>query len=77
MRVDMKTYQEIIKINPHKRFGRPCVRNNRITVYDVLSWLAKGMSKSDIIDDFPELVEEDIDACLFYAAEREHGARVA
>ena len=73
----MKSYQEIITINPQKRFGRPCVRNTRISVYDVLTCLAKGMSKSDIINDFPELTEEDIDACLAYAAEREQGTRVA
>ena len=73
----MKPYQDIITINPQKRFGRPCVRNTRISVYDVLSWLAKGMSKAEIIDDFPELTEDDVDACLAYAAEREYGARVA
>ena len=74
----MKPYQALITIDPHKRFRRPCVRNTRISVYDVLSWLAKGMSEAEIIDDFPELTEKDIDACLAYdAAEREHGARVA
>ena len=72
----MKPYQEHITISPHKRFGRPCVRNTRISVYDVLSWLSKGMSKAEIVNDFPELTLEDIDACLAYAAEREHGARV-
>ena len=73
----MQNYQELIKINPHKRVGRPCVRDTRIAVCDVLTWLSKGMSKLEIIEDFPELTEEDINACLAYAAEREHGARVA
>ena len=73
----MKSYQDLIRINPQKRFGRPCVRDTRITVYDILSWLSKGMSKNEIIEDFPELTEEDINACLAYAAEREHGKRVA
>lgn len=73
----MKQYKEIIKINPNKRFGRPCVRDTRISVYDVLAWLSKGMSKAEIIEDFPELTEEDINACLAYAAEREHNIRVA
>lgn len=73
----MKTYKEIIRINPSKRFGQPCVRNTRISVYDVLAWLSKGMSKSEIIEDFPELTEEDINACLACAAEREHNIRIA
>ncbi|MEQ9440498.1 MAG: DUF433 domain-containing protein [Cyclobacteriaceae bacterium] len=73
----MRTYKELIKINPKKRFGRPCVRDTRISVYDVLAWLSKGMSKAEIIEDFPELTEEDIHACLAYAAEREHSTRVA
>jgi uncharacterized protein (DUF433 family) len=72
----MKPYQEIITIDPQKRFGQPCIRGMRITVYDVLNWLANGMSKTDIISDFPELTMEDIDACLFYAADREHNIRV-
>lgn len=67
----MKTYQEIIKIDPKKRFGRPCIRNTRISVYDVLAWLSKGMSKDEIIADFHELTGADIEACLAYAADRE------
>jgi uncharacterized protein (DUF433 family) len=59
----MKPYREIITIDPQKRFGQPCIRGMRITVYDVLNWLANGMSKTDIISDFPELTMEDIDAC--------------
>ena len=73
----MTDYQKIIAINPEKRFGKPCIRNTRITVFDVLGWLASGMSNSEIIQDFPELTEEDISACLSYAAERERKIRVA
>ena len=73
----MTDYHKIIAINPEKRFGKPCVRNTRITVFDVLGWLASGMSNSQIIQDFPELTEEDISACLSYAAERERKIRVA
>jgi len=64
-------YQDIIVRNPNKRFGKPCIRTTRITVYDVLAWLAAGMSNEEIIADFPELTEEDIHACLAYAADRE------
>ena len=70
-------YQKYIAISIEKRFGRPCVIGTRITVYDVLNWLANGMSKTDIIEDFPELNEDQINACLAYAAEREHRLRVA
>jgi uncharacterized protein (DUF433 family) len=70
-------YSEIIKINPLKRFGKPCVRDTRITVYDVLGWLASGMSVEEILLDFPELSDEDIKACLSYAAEREHKLQIS
>jgi uncharacterized protein (DUF433 family) len=60
-------YTEYIEINPEKRFGKPIIIGTRISVYDVLSWLAEGMSTSDIISDFPELNEEQIKACLLYA----------
>ncbi len=73
----MESYKDIIKINPLKRFGRPCVRDTRISVYDVLAWLSKGMSKAEIIEDFPELTEADINACLAYAADRERTVRIA
>lgn len=73
----MNSYRDVIRINPKKRFGRPCVRDTRISVYDVLAWLAKGMTYSEIIEDFPELNENDIKACLEYAADREHNIRVA
>ena len=68
----MVEYKSIIKRNPNKRFGKPCVRNTRITVFDVLGWLASGMTYDEIIYDFPELTIEDIKACLAYAADREH-----
>ena len=70
-------YQNIITIEPGKRGGRPCIRRMRITVSDVLGWLADGMTHQKIIDDYPELTEEDIRACLAYAAEKERNARVA
>lgn len=65
-------YQDIITIEPGKRGGKPCIRGLRITVYDILSWLAEGMSNAEIIEDYPELKEDDIKACLAYAADREH-----
>ncbi len=70
-------YQSIIKRNPNKRFGKPCVRETRISVYDVLGWLAAGMTNTEIIEDFPELSIEDIQACLAYAADREHKLQYA
>jgi len=65
-------YQDIITIEAGKRGGKPCIRGLRITVYDVLSWLAEGMTQTEIIEDFPELNEKDIKACLSFAADREH-----
>ena len=64
-------YQGIITIEPGKRGGKPCVRGLRITVYDVLDYLASGMTVSDIVRDFPYLTETDIRACLSFAADRE------
>ena len=64
-------YAEIITIDPARRSGKPCVRNTRITVYDVLDYLASGMKETDIIRDFPELSQDDIRACLAFAADRE------
>jgi uncharacterized protein (DUF433 family) len=61
-----------ITLEPGKRGGRPCVRGLRITVYDVLSMLSSGMSTAEILEDFPELEEQDIMAVLAFAAEREH-----
>ena len=68
----MINYKTIIKRNPNKRFGKPCVRETRITVYDVLGWLAAGMTFNEIIEDFPEITIEDIRACLAFAADKEH-----
>ncbi|MBX3076842.1 DUF433 domain-containing protein [Candidatus Obscuribacterales bacterium] len=64
-------YQEIITIEPGKRSGKPCIRGLRITVSDVLEYLASGMSNDEIISDFPELTTDDIRACLAFAADRE------
>jgi uncharacterized protein (DUF433 family) len=61
-----------ITLDTGKRGGRPCIRNLRISVYDVLDMLAEGMSEQDIIEDFPELEIADIRACLAFAADREH-----
>lgn len=63
--------QQIVTIESGKRGGRPCVRGLRIAVADVLGWLAAGMSHQQIIAEYPELTEEDIRACLAYAADRE------
>lgn len=65
-------YREIITIEPGKRGGRPCIRGMRISVYDVLGWLAAGMTNEQIIEEFPELTIEDIRASLAYAADRDH-----
>jgi uncharacterized protein (DUF433 family) len=67
----MKTYNKIIKISPEKRFGKPCIRNTRITVFDILGWLGSGMTIDDVISDYPELSREDIKASLMFAADRE------
>ena len=64
-------YRGRIGIDPEIRFGKPCVRGTRITVGDVLSYLASGMSEADILADFPQLTRDDIRACLAFAAERE------
>ena len=64
-------YQAYITIEPGKRSGKPCIRGLRITVYDVLDYLASGMTEDEILDDFPDLTREDIRACLAFAADRE------
>lgn len=64
-------YQDRITIEPDKRGGKPCIRGLRITVYDVLEYLASGMSEEAILKDFPDLTREDIQACLAFAADRE------
>jgi len=65
-------YNEIITIDPLKRSGKPCIRNLRITVYDILNMLASGMTYEEILEDFPKLTINDIYAALQYAADREH-----
>ena len=67
----MKHYSEIIIIDPTIRFGKPTIKGTRISVYDVLSLFASGMSLQEIIDDFPELGMEEINAVFAYAADRE------
>jgi uncharacterized protein (DUF433 family) len=69
-------YKDIITIEPGKRGGKPCIRGMRITVYDVLEYLASGMTIKEIIDDFPYLTEDDILACLSFAADREKSLMV-
>jgi uncharacterized protein (DUF433 family) len=64
-------WEHRITIDPGKRGGKPCIRGLRITVYDVLEYLASGMSEEDILKDFPDLTREDIRACLTFAADRE------
>ena len=64
-------YQDRITLDPAKRGGKPCIRGLRITVYDVLEYLASGMSEDEILKDFPDLTREDILACLAFAADRE------
>jgi uncharacterized protein (DUF433 family) len=66
------SYEGIITFEPGKCGGQPCIRGMRITVYDVLSYLASGMTEEQILADFPYLTREDILACLSYAADREH-----
>ena len=74
--VSMRHYSEIVTIDPQIRFGKPAIRGMRITVYDILSWFASGMTEREIIEDYPELTEEDIKAALAYAADKEHKVRI-
>lgn len=64
-------YRKFLEIRADKRFGKPCIKGIRITVYDVLNWLSNGMSREGIKSDFEELSDEMIDACLAYAADKE------
>ncbi|MDZ7878611.1 MAG: DUF433 domain-containing protein [Saprospiraceae bacterium] len=73
----MENYIDFIEINPEIRFGKPCVKNTRISVYDVLGWLSMGMTIPQIIKDFPELNALSIRACLAYAAQKERKAKIA
>lgn len=72
----MVDYKEYITIDPNKRFGKPILKGTRISVYDVLNWLANGMTKKEILTDFPELDEDAINACLFFAANKENRIRI-
>ena len=65
------SWEQHITIDPAKRGGKPCIRGLRITVYDVLEYLASGMSEAEILKDFPDLTREDIRDCLAFAADRE------
>ena len=70
-------YKDYIEVDPEIRFGKPVLKGTRITVYDVLQWLASGMSHKEIIDDFPQLDEHKILACLAYAANKERIIKMA
>ena len=70
-------YQDYIEIRADKRFGRPCIKGTRISVYDVLNWLSNGMSRQEIMADFEELNEEMINACLAFAADKERKLQIA
>lgn len=69
-------YKHLITIEPDKRSGQPCIRGLRMTVQDVLEYLAAGMSVDEILSDFPDLTAEDIRACLAFAADRERRMRM-
>jgi uncharacterized protein (DUF433 family) len=69
-------YRKIVTVEPGKRGGKPCIRGLRITGGDV-GWIAAGMSRKEIVDDYPDLTEEDIQACLEYAADRERHTMIA
>jgi len=70
-------YHERITVEPGKRSGKPCVRGLRITVHDVLEYLASGMTVDEVLHDFPDLEKEDIFACLAYAADRARGSGIS
>ncbi|WP_202020421.1 DUF433 domain-containing protein [Mucilaginibacter mali] len=72
--IDYKLY---IEVNPEVRFGKPVIKGTRITVYDVLQWLASGMSQEEILSDFPQLTQDQLLACLAYAANKERIIKVA
>jgi uncharacterized protein (DUF433 family) len=76
-KVTLMTYSDIITMEPGKRGGKPCIRGLRVTVYDVLEYLASGMTHPEILREFPYLTEEDIRACLAYAADRERKLEIS
>lgn len=63
----LRDYKKLITIEPGKRGGKPCIRNMRITVYDILNWFASGMTRENILEDFPELSNDDLTAALMFA----------
>jgi uncharacterized protein (DUF433 family) len=70
-------YRKILTVEPGKLGGKPCVRGLRISVYDVLSYMASGMTHDEILEDFPDLTKEDLLACLAFAADRGSHIKVA
>ena len=68
----MQDYREIISLEPGKRGGKPCIRHMRITVYDILGWLAAGMTTEEIVKEYPEMTKQDVQASLAFAADRDH-----
>lgn len=70
-------YSEVISIDPNIRFGKPVITGTRISVFDVLGWLASGMTTEEIISDFPQLSKEQILACLAYSADKERKVKIA
>ena len=75
--INITDYKKYIEIDSEKRFGKARIKGSRISVYDVLNWLASGMTKADIISDFPELSVEQINACLAFAANKEQNLLIA
>jgi len=73
----MKNYRKYIEIDESIRFGKPCIKGTRISVYDILNWLSTGQSEKEILKDFPELSKTKIRACLAFAADKEGKTRVA
>jgi uncharacterized protein (DUF433 family) len=69
-------HTKYIEINPKIRFGKPCVKGTRITIFDVLGWLAAGMSINEILDDYPSLTKTKIKACLAYSADKERRVNI-
>ncbi len=69
-------YKQYIEIHPSIRFGKPCLKGTRISVYDVLGWLAAGMSREEILENYPNMSEEKILACLAYSADKERIVKV-
>ena len=67
----MKDYLQYISINPQIRFGKPCIKGTRIAILDILQWLASGMTEKEILEDYPSIKKEHIQAALYFAANRE------